>query len=63
MTSLWRIYPAFDAKLAEAAEAVVGSDAMFRFELADNLNFRHLAKIESISGNAGMQAVRGHRGQ
>jgi hypothetical protein len=59
----WRIYPAFEANLTEAAEAGVGSGATFRFELADNLNFRHLAKIESISGNGGMQAARGDRGQ
>jgi hypothetical protein len=47
-TSPQAIYTAFDANLTEASEAVVGSAAMFRFELADNLNFRHLAKIESI---------------
>jgi hypothetical protein len=58
-----RIYPAFDVNLTEAAEAVVGFRAMFRFEFSDNLNFRHLAKIESISNFTGIQASRGHRGQ
>jgi hypothetical protein len=48
-------YPAFDANLTEAAEAVVGSGATFRFELADNLNFPHLAKIESITDCAGIE--------
>jgi hypothetical protein len=50
---IWRIYTAFDANLTEAPEAVVGSGATFRLELADNLNFRHLAKIESIADCAG----------
>jgi hypothetical protein len=56
-------YTAFDANLPEAPESAVGSGAMFRFELSDNLNFRHLAKIESISVCAGMQPARRHRGQ
>jgi hypothetical protein len=36
---------------------------MFRFEFSDNLNFRHLSKIESISPEAKTQGPRDDRGQ
>jgi len=52
-TSPQAIYTAFDANLTEAPEAVVGFAATFRFEFSDNLNLRHLAKIESIANCAG----------
>jgi hypothetical protein len=58
-----RSYPAFDANLAEAHEAVVGSAPMFRFEFSDNLKHRHLPKIESISAQRKTQAPRADRGQ
>jgi hypothetical protein len=58
-----RIYPAFDANLAEAREAVVCSAPMFRFEFSDNLKCRHLPKIESIGRQAETQGRRANRGQ
>jgi hypothetical protein len=36
---------------------------MFRVEFSDNLNFRHLAKIESMSRRGQVQALRADRGQ
>jgi cell cycle sensor histidine kinase DivJ len=46
---LRRICSVFDAKLAEAAEAVVGPDMMFRDKFSDNLKDSHFAKIVTIA--------------